>query len=288
VTFLEVIQRSAEFLDRKGVESPRLQVELLLAHVTGLPRLQLYLNYDRLLTEIQLNCLRELVVRRGSREPLQHLLGTVSFCGLEFAVNPDVLIPRPETEVLAELAWSSAGSMSREGGPLRILDFGTGSGCLAVTLAVKCPTAKVYAVDISQPALAIAAANSARHGVSERVHFFCGDGLESIGLQAHLDLMVANPPYIPTAEIITLDPEVRDHDPRVALDGGPDGLAVIRSIAAGASRRLRPGGILMVEIGDRQELEARRVFEDSRWLVEGVREDLSGRPRILIARSSGA
>ncbi len=150
MTVLEVIQRSTEYLTRKGVEAPRLQVELLLAHVLRQPRLRLYLEFDRALTEAELAPLRELVRRRGAREPLQYLVGATSFCGLELAVTPAVLIPRPETEQLAERAWTFLGARGEE---VSALDFGTGSGCLAVTLAVKCPGATVWALDTSPAAL---------------------------------------------------------------------------------------------------------------------------------------
>src|SRR5262249_53687755 len=148
MTVLDAIQRSSEFLAKKGVESPRLQVELLLAHLLQLPRLKLYLNFERLLTEEETNRLREMVQRRGTREPLQHIVGSTSFCGLEFTVSRDVLVPRPETEVLAERAWKFLEQLDRVT-PRAVLDVGTGSGCLAVTLAVKCRAAQVHASDIS-------------------------------------------------------------------------------------------------------------------------------------------
>jgi release factor glutamine methyltransferase len=211
VTVLEVIQRSSEFLGRKGVDSPRLQVELLLAEVLQMPRLKLYLSFERVLTEPELDRMRVLVKRRSQREPLQHILGSVSFCGFELAVDRRVLIPRPETELLAEAGWEwLAGLTVMEP---RALDLGTGSGCLAITLAVRCPRARVHAVDISEDALEVARRNAVRHAVDGRIEFHRGDGLSAVPAGMRFDLIVGNPPYIPTAEIAGLQPEVRDHDP---------------------------------------------------------------------------
>ncbi len=281
VTILEVIQRSTEFLAKRGVESPRLQIELLLAHTLRVPRLKLYLNFERALTEPELATIRQLVKRRGDRHPLQHLLGTVSFCGLEIAVSPHVLIPRPETELLAERAWIFLASLPSP--PSTALDFGTGSGCLAIALAVKCPGAEIHAVDISHDALGVARQNAAHHGVPERIQFHLGDGFAPLPAGLRCDLIVANPPYIPSAEIATLDPEVRDHDPRAALDGGPEGLDFYHRLAGEAAGWLKPAGKLMLEFGDGQAAAIGLIFQQHRWHVEGVEKDLGGRKRFLIA-----
>ena len=157
MTVLEAIQRSTEFLARKGVDSPRLQTELLLAHLLKLPRMQLYLAFERALTPAEVDALRELIKRRGQREPLQHIVGSTSFCGLEIAVNRHVLVPRPETELLAERGWAFLHQLSTlNSQPATALDFGTGSGCLAIALACKCPGAEICALDISPEALALA------------------------------------------------------------------------------------------------------------------------------------
>src|SRR5579872_6320077 len=259
VTVLEVIQRSAEFLTKKGVESPRLQVELLLAHVLHLPRMGLYLNFERPLTPKELDEIREMVRRRGQREPLQHILGSTSFCGLEMAVNASVLVPRPETELLAESAWEFLNSLPASPPPPSALDFGTGSGCLAIALAVKSPAAQVSALDISAEALALARQNAAQHQVKPRIQFFHGDGFNALPIEARFDLIVANPPYIPSGEIPTLEPEVRDHDPHVALNGGPDGLDAYQRLAREAAAFLRPGGRLMLEFGDGQAESIRGI-----------------------------
>jgi release factor glutamine methyltransferase len=291
VTVLEVIQRSAGFLGRRGVESPRLQIELLLAHVLRMPRLNLYLSFDRVLNPVELDAVRELVARRGAREPLQYLLGATSFCGLEMQVTPDVLIPRPETELLAERAWTwlkaRRASAAGESSPT-VLDFGTGSGCLAITIAVKCPQARVWAVDISPPAIEIARRNAFRHRVLDRLQLVCGDGFAALPAGARFDLMVANPPYIPTPEIASLQPEVRDHEPRLALDGGADGLDFLRRLASEGRGLLPPDGCLLVEVGDGQAGTAGRLFAPPAWATPSVAPDDTGRARILIAHPGGS
>jgi release factor glutamine methyltransferase len=281
VTVLEVIQRSTDFLAKKGVESPRLQVELLLAHALGLPRLQLYLNFERTLTEREMGLVRDAIQRRGRREPLQHIIGGVSFCGFEIKVNRDVLVPRPETERLAEHAGSW---LSRLEAPAPLaLDFGTGSGCLAVVLAANCPRARIHALDISPEAVAVARENAAVNRLAGRITFHTSDGFSGLGPGLSFDLIVANPPYIPRAEIDSLAPEVRDYDPRRALDGGRDGLDFYERLGAEAGARLRPGGRLMVEFGDGQAAGVGKVLEAHNWIVERVAADYTGRARLLAA-----
>ena len=284
MTVLEVIRRSAEFLEKKGVDSPRLQAELLLADVLKLPRMQLYLNFERQLAPVEEGGFREFVKRRGQREPLQQIIGSTSFCGLDITVNRYVLVPRPETELLAESAWRFLSEVTaRESRPLTALDFGTGSGCLAVTLAVKCGAAHITALDVSSNALDLARQNAARNGVAERVSFVEANALDMLPAEARFDLLVSNPPYVPTAEIATLQPEVRDYEPRQALDGGSDGLDFYRHFAAGAAARLRPGGKIMLEFGDRQAPALRNMFEQQNWIVERIVDDYTQRPRVLIA-----
>lgn len=286
VTVLEVIQRSAEFLDKKGVESPRLQVELLLAHVLKLPRLGLYLNFERTLSENELAEVRELVRRRAQREPVQQITGSTSFCGLEIAVSGKVLTPRPETELLAEMGWKFLRERKKAENnssvPLSTLDFGTGSGCLAIALAVKCPGAKVAALDICEKALAVAKENAIRHKAG--IDFFAGDGFATLPGGVRFDLIVSNPPYIPSAEIADLDPEVREHDPRRALDGGADGLDFYRRLAREAAAFLNPDGKMMLEFGDGQEAKLQKIFESEMWVVEEIKADYSGRARMLVVR----
>ena len=291
MTVLEGIQKSTEFLAKKDVESPRLQAELLLAHVLKSPRMKLYLNFERALTDGETDAFREFVKRRAQREPLQHITGSTSFCGLEIAVNRHVLVPRPETELLAELGWQWLGehrtSNAEHRTPnedLTALDFGTGSGCIAIALAAKCPAAKIVAIDVSPDALIIAKQNAEANKASDRIEFLQTDGFAKLPKDASFDLIISNPPYIPSAEIETLDPEVRDFDPRGALDGGTDGLDFYRRLATEARDFLKPDGKIMVEFGDGQGASISKLFEEQNWIVEALRDDYTRRQRILIAR----
>ena len=286
MTVLEVIQRSAEFLAKKGVDSPRLQVELLLSSVLLVPRLKLYLDFDRKLTPAELEAARELVRRRGNREPLQHILGSTCFCGLEIKVNRHVLVPRSETERLAERAWQYL--CARDSPGATALDFGTGSGCVAIAVAANCPDARVHAADISAEALRFARENAVSNNVADNIQFHCGNGFATLPSGVSFDLIVANPPYIPSAEIDALAPEVRDYDPRLALDGGADGLDFYRRLAAEAPEFLRPAGRIMLESGDGQTERIGEILVRHKWVVENVEADYSGRPRIVIARPERA
>ncbi|HVU26135.1 MAG TPA: peptide chain release factor N(5)-glutamine methyltransferase [Verrucomicrobiae bacterium] len=291
MTVLEAIQKSADFLGKKNVESPRLQTELLLAHLLKMPRMNLYLNFERALTTEETNQFRELIKHRGQREPLQHIVGSTSFCGFEIAVNKNALVPRPETELLAELGWKFLGENK-----MTALDFGTGSGCIAISLAAKCPNANIFALDISMGALALAKQNAEINKVAERIKFIQGDGFA--GLEKwwgerprepkenfQFDLIISNPPYIPTSEIETLQPEVKDFDPRAALDGGADGLDFYRMFATQAKPFLKANGKIMLEFGDGQAAAIRQIFENEKWIVEEIKSDYSQRPRILAAKS---
>ena len=291
MTVLEAIRKSADFLGKKNVGSPRLQVELLLAHLLKLPRMKLYLNFERVLTPAETDALRELVKRRGLREPLQHIVGSTSFCGHEIAVNRHALVPRPETELLAESGWQfllAAPKQSESGSTLNsqlstCLDFGTGTGCIAIALAAKCPNAKIIATDISEEALTLAKENAARNNVAGRIEFLQSDGFAGLSTGSRFNLIVSNPPYIPSAKIEMLQAEVRDFDPRSALDGGADGLDFYRKLAIEAKPFLNADGKIMLEFGDGQAKAVRRIFEDEKWIVEAVKDDYSRRARILIA-----
>ena len=281
MTVLEAIQKSTEFLAKKGVESPRLQTELLLAHLLKMPRMKLYLNFDRVLTAPETDGLREFIKRRGQREPLQHIVGSTSFCGYEIAVSRHALIPRPETEILAELGWKFLSTRNLQ--PSTTLDFGTGTGCIAIALAAKCPNAKITALDVSPDALALAKQNALQNQVAERIEFLHGDGFAALTATTLFDLLVSNPPYIASAEIETLDPEVKDFDPRGALDGGADGLDFYRRLAVEAKPFLKVDGKIMLEFGDGQADDIKKILETEKWVVEAMQEDYSQRARILIA-----
>jgi release factor glutamine methyltransferase len=283
---LETIQRGSEFLTRKNVDAPRLQSELLLAHVLRVPRMRLYLEFDRVLEEDQLVAVRELIKRRGAREPLQQIVGSTTFCGLEIAVNRHALIPRPETELLAERGWKflCEWAAHHAGSPLRALDFGTGSGCLALALASHCVAAEIDALDSSAEALDLARQNATAHGLQNRIRFFHGRRIEDLPAGTRYSLIISNPPYIPSADIELLEPEVRDFEPRQALDGGVDGLDLYRRLAGEAGPLLSPGGCLMVEFGDGQSSAVTRLLAEQNWIVAAVEQDYTARPRFLVAR----
>jgi release factor glutamine methyltransferase len=279
VSVLEAIQKSAEFLAKKGVESPRLQSELLLAHVLKTQRLKLYLDFARELGEAHAAALRELVRRRGQREPLQHILGTACFCGLEVAVSPKVLVPRPETELLAEEGWKFLNALAR---PATFLDFGTGSGCIAIALCHFAPASTGCALDNSPEALKTARENALSNKVHERIEFLASDGFRAVA-DRRFDLIVSNPPYIPSAEIPTLQEEVRNFDPHTALDGGADGLEFYRLLAREAPVHLNRAGLFLAEFGDGQEDDIAQIFSAVGWKIERIIKDYSSRPRIISA-----
>lgn len=239
-TTLKVLTWTAGYLADKGVENARREAEWLLCQATGLDRVGLYLNFDKPLSDDELAGYRALVARRGKREPLQQILGSQEFDGLSFAVSPAVLIPRHDTETLLEQAVGCAPQARH------ILDIGTGSGCIAIALAKRLPEATITAVDLSSEALAVAQRNAEAHNAT--VEFLPGSFFEPVAGR-RFDLVVSNPPYITTAELAGLQPEVRDHEPRLALDGGPDGLAAYRVIVAQAPAHLQPGGWLLLEVG---------------------------------------
>jgi release factor glutamine methyltransferase len=256
-----------------------------LAQVLGMPRLKLYLNFEQKLGEPELEKMRELVKRRGAREPLQHLLGKTAFGELEIEVNRAVLIPRPETELLAERAGRFLAGVTVE--KPRALDWGTGSGCLAISLARQCPAAEVVALDVSAEALAVARQNATRNGVADRVTFLQGDGFAALNGEAGpFHLVVSNPPYIASAEIATLEPEVRDYDPRLALDGGVDGLDFYRRLAAEAGAFLAAEGCLMLELGAGQAGAVGELFKGQMWVVEAVERDYGKHERIMVVRKA--
>lgn len=278
MTILEAIQKSTDFLAKKGVESPRLHSELLLGHVLKVPRLKLYLDFGRSLSDDETALLRELVQRRGTREPLQHILGVTSFCGLEIRVNRNVLVPRPETELLAEEGWKFLNTLGRES---TFLDFGTGSGCIAVAICHFAKAATGRGLDCSKQALETARQNASQHGLAEKISFVESDGFGGLTEDVQFDLLVSNPPYIPSSEIETLQEEVQKYDPRQALDGGVDGLDFYRVLAKEGAKHVKIGGKLLVEFGDGQENQISALFASEGWAIDGVLKDYTDRPRIL-------
>jgi release factor glutamine methyltransferase len=278
----EALAQAATQLRNEGVESPRLDAELLLAHVLGVNRAAILTWPDRPLTPKQLTRYRDLVARRAAREPLAYIVGHREFYDLDFVVDARALIPRPETELLVEHALHTARRIAPEAGtPLQLADVGAGSGAIAVTLAVHLPEATIYALDDSAEALTLTAENARRHQVADRVHPLQGDLLSP--LPQPVDLITANLPYVATAEWEQLPPEIRVHEPRTALDGGPDGLTPIRRLLAMAGPYLRPGGALLLEIGARQGTVvaalARQHLPQARVQVH---QDLAGLDRVVL------
>ena len=275
----EALQTGTDTLANAGVETPRVDAEWLMSHVLNCPRPELVLRQEEILTEALQSQWGGLMARRATRIPLQHLLGSVEFCGLVFEVNENVLIPRPETELLAEGAWQFANVIEK---PV-ILDVGTGSGCLAIAIAVNCSQAEVHALDVSPQVLAVARANAERHQVQEYIVFHEADGRRELPSETRFDLIVSNPPYIPTTEIPKLQAEVHEHDPHLALDGGSDGLDFYRALSTHALERLRPAGRMMLEIGDGQAESVSALLLTAGWRVLEVFPDLNNVQRIVIA-----
>jgi release factor glutamine methyltransferase len=276
MTVLEVLQATTAFLKKRNIENPRLNAEHLMAHALGRKRIELYLDFERALTETELAPLRGLVKRRSEGEPLQHLLGTVEFCGLTFLCDKRALVPRPETEQLVELVESRI-----ENRELRIVDVGTGSGVIALSLAAKIPKAKVLGVDVSEEALALAQENAARLDLSERVQFLKSRLLENI--EGAFDLIVANLPYISIQDRHTLSPEVL-HDPEIALFAGAQGDELVHELIDQARFRFRPGGLLALEIGLGQSEAVLSALAEKNYRDISSKNDYNGVTRFLFAR----
>ena len=276
-TLLEVLQSTTAYFAKHKIESPRLNAEHLIAHVLKMSRLELYLEFETKLNETELAPLRELVRRRAQGEPLQHLLGTAEFYGQTFAIDKRALVPRPETEQLVELLASEDRGQRTD---IRILDVGTGSGVIALSLANEFPEAEIFAVDISEDALALAQENAARLGLSERVRFQKGDLLD--GLVERFDLMVANLPYVSMQDRQSLAREVL-HDPEVALFAGEKGDEIVRRLIEQAPARLNPGGLLALEIGIDQAEGLSEFLRQKNYHDIELKKDYSGITRFLLA-----
>jgi len=278
MTVLEVLQSTTGYFQKRNIESPRLNAEHLLAHVLGRKRIDLYLEFERRLAESELTPLRELVKRRGSGEPLQHLLGTVEFCGRTFRCDRRALVPRPETEQLVELLVSR---LKSEIAHARIVDVGTGSGVIALTLAEEFSEAEIVGADISEDALLLARENAERLGLADRVRFLRSDLLENV--QPDFDLIVANLPYVSTEDRQNLSREVL-HDPEVALFAGARGDELVGQLIAQAPSWLRPGGMLAMEIGIGQSEKLVAALAEKNYRDICTEKDYSGVIRFLFAR----
>jgi release factor glutamine methyltransferase len=284
-TVKRLLDATAQHLQSKRSESARAarsEAQLLLAHVLGWTPTRLYTDFDFIPDNAKRADFRELVRQRSAGKPVAHLLGRKGFFLLDFDVTPDVLIPRPDTETLVTEALQLAKPLP---GP-RILDVGTGSGCIAISLAHQHRTATVTAIDISEKALGVARRNAEKHSLLDRITFRQGDLFEAVPGEM-FDLIVSNPPYIPTAHIAGLDADVRDYEPHLALDGGVDGFVVVDRLLAGAMAHLAMGGHLLFEIGYDQEVEARARVERHGYELAPTTHDTGGQPRVLRARRVG-
>ena len=284
-TTIELIKRTTAFFSDKGLDSPRLDAQILLSHALGCTRTDLYAHFDRPIVAAELDSFRELVRRRATGEPVAYIVGTREFWSLSFKVGPGVLIPRPDTERLVELALSVIPDRSA---PLRVADVGTGSGCIACALASELPNAKVVAIDVSVEALELARENVACHGFSDRISLVRGETLGPFaGRRGCLDLIVSNPPYVTTAEFDALPPTVREFEPRGALVAGTDGLDVVRDLARSATELLAADGYLLFEIGYQQGAAAtalaRRFFDGGPDAVR-LEQDYGGNDRVVVCR----
>ena len=259
-------------------EAARIDAEVLARHVLGWDRATYVSERHRPVDRAFDTRYAALITRRVGREPVAHLVGYREFWGLELAVTPDVLIPRPETELIVETALRLR---SARPGDFLLADVGTGSGCLAIALATEFPAARVIATDMSAAALDVAQANAARHGVADRIAWYHGRDLA--GAARPVDLIVSNPPYVPAAAIDALAPEVRDHEPRLALNGGPDGTVALRAVIADADGALAPDGDLIVEFGSDQESAFREIVAGTGLSVTCVVRDLQGLARVGVA-----
>lgn len=272
---------TTDWLGTKGAEAPRLDAEVLLAHVRGCPRIALYTAFDTPVADAERARFRELVKRRGEGEPVAYLVGSREFFSLPFTVTKDVLIPRPETEGLVVRALD----LLKDAAAPRIIDVGTGSGAIAVTLAKQLPRAMIVATDIAPAALAVAKANAERHGVADRIELVECDLLADPRAAGPWDVIVSNPPYVREDEYPALPRDVRDHEPKSALVAGPTGVEIVARLAGEAAERLAAGGWLLVEIGPSTVVAAEAALASQPELTAGpTLKDMAGLPRIVQAR----
>lgn len=279
VPLVDVLTRTERWFRERGIPSPRLESELILAHVLGMKRLELYLAHDRPLSEDELGALRALVARRGKREPLAWILGTAGFHAIDLHIVPGVLVPRPDTETLvdAALEWFTD---TEE--PIYVADVGSGSGAIGLAVATARPSVRVYAIDRAPEALDCTRRNVTALGLEQRVAVLRGDLLAPIPAERPVDWVLSNPPYIPSRQLRTLQPEVSKWEPRLALDGGHDGLDVYRTLVPAAARRARQG--VLVEVGAGQAPQVSDLFRRAGLQDITTWRDLAGISRVVGGR----
>ena len=281
-TIRDVLTWTTDYLKRKGCETPRLDAELLLAHNLGIERIRLYLDFDRPLSDGERLGFRDLVRRRALREPVALIIGKKEFWSLDIAVTPGVLVPRPETEILVQVVLEDCQGLLN----VAILEVGCGSGAPLIAVSSVRPDIQLFACDISINSLNCASANASNHGFSAHIFFFASDLLESVRAEHIFDVIYSNPPYIPSKDIDSLAPEIRDFEPRKALDGGLDGLDVIRRLIPTSRDRLKPGGRLILEIGEKQFDSVKKLLEINGFSMVRGYKDLSGKNRVVKAVSN--
>ncbi len=284
-TILKILHWTKQYFAEKGLENPRLDAEILLCAVLRCERIALYVDFERPLSNAELEAIKKLLLRRAAHEPLAYILGEKAFLRNSFKVTPATLIPRPETELLAESAIKAAELAA--GGRVSILDIGTGSGAIILSLLDSLPAAKGVGVDIAAAALDVARENASRLGVADRVRWLRSDVYGALPAKAKFDIIVANPPYIPSGDMAALPADVR-REPRAALDGGADGLVFYRRIAGGAARWLAADGMLALEVGIRQAEAVRQLCRAAGFAATAVRRDYANIDRMVFAAKEGS
>ena len=278
-TIRDVLTWTTDYLKRKGCQTPRLDAELLLAHNLGIERIRLYLDFDRPLSDGERLGFRNLVRRRALREPVALIIGKKEFWSLDIVVAPGVLIPRPETEILVQVVLEECQDLFN----LAVLEVGCGSGAPLIAISSVRPDIQLFGCDISIKSLYCASSNASGHDFSDQILFFASDLLESVRAEHMFDVIYSNPPYIPSKDVDSLAPEIRNFEPREALDGGLDGLDVIRRLIPTSHVRLKPGGRLILEIGEDQFEPVRELLETNGFSGVRVHKDLSGKNRVVKA-----
>jgi release factor glutamine methyltransferase len=284
-TVLDLLRWTEQRFQKEGLASPRLDAEVLLAETQGVDRVGLYTHFDQPVQAAELVRFRQFIQRRLRREPVAYITGKREFWSLTFEVNPDVLIPRPETEILVAEALKLMPPTSPPGLIRHLLEIGTGSGAIVTALAKEIPSAQFVATDLSSKAIAVARGNALRHGLHERIRFLQGDLFSPLEEEWKFDLLVTNPPYIPQEALPSLAPEIREFEPRTAWDGGKDGLDFIRRLFQGAVKFLQPQGWLLIEIGAGQDEAVWRIAERTQGLKDlAFVPDLAGIQRVFKAQ----
>lgn len=277
-----VLNRTAKFLSDHGVQSSKYEAELLMSHALQMNRMDLYLNFDKPLKESELQTLRPLLKRRANREPMAWILGEWGFHKYDFIVTPGVLCPRPDTETLVEAALQLIPEETTNDKPWIVADIGCGSGCIGLTIALERPHVKVFSVDIADEAIACTKANVEKHDLQDRVAVLKGRFFDPIPTDRSIDVVVSNPPYIPSNDILDLEPEVSIHEPRIALDGGANGLDVYNVLIPMAQKRARVG--LAVEVGIHQAQSVEAIMMQANLHSTTIHKDLTGVERVVMGK----